>query len=697
MSRWLNAILLASMLFILGFACSQAEDLVGSVLSVEQERVQGDAQGGEATRTALAMATPSAQPEAYVNFVINVHDWLHLGDSGDTILRLVDIFERYGVRGEFYVTAPMIRAYQEQRPDVIERLRGSDMTISYHFRAPHPGTPMFGGVFEGKSGEELAQLIRDYETYRLDMATGKLNYDEWGGYSYVKQVLGRPPVVASLPNKQHRAVGLPIFAELGAGATVVYHEAGTDPDKPFEYTNGLLNRPSDLSITRWALEPGARENFWWNYLDHPRGAGQTPLLALKTQLAAWRGDRAPFVTSLIHENNFYRKGATPFALVYYTDQNKKQAKAPPYDLKAEDPSRARTEQNQEQIWQAYEELVAYAAGNLRVVTSADIVQMAMSDPTPAPGQRAPSHSQSASAPASAAPLALGIMVHLEGWRARDQAGFDRYAALIRATAESFERHGAKLTLEAKEPIETIPRYGDNFLAELEQRGHGIGVHADKGWDRGEVPSLAAFTGDLKSMRTGLEALGVEVRHVSGICSPEDWVSAAIDAGYGFHTGDVGFCYRSMPSSQRPSQFVDCRAPGACHDPAITDLSRRIHPWRAKDGASWDRHDPKGELVILPSSHTLDCYHEAMTTAGNHLKCALDDQDISAFLQELDQAIAIADPDQVNMLYVSWSLGRPMDQALLERWLSAIDPYVADGRVVWKTLPEIYDMYLGSEG
>ena len=45
------------------------------------------------------------------------------------------------------------------------------------------------------------------------------------------------------------------------------------------------------------------------------------------------------------------------------------------------------------------------------------------------------------------PLYLGIMVHLEGWRAElnQEEMFDHYASLIREYAALFETYGAKLT------------------------------------------------------------------------------------------------------------------------------------------------------------------------------------------------------------------------------------------------------------
>ena len=48
----------------------------------------------------------------------------------------------------------------------------------------------------------------------------------------------------------------------------------------------------------------------------------------------------------------------------------------PFDLNAPDPSRPRTDEDKAAIFAAYEELVAYAAAYLTVVTSEDILEMA---------------------------------------------------------------------------------------------------------------------------------------------------------------------------------------------------------------------------------------------------------------------------------------------------------------------------------
>lgn len=49
---------------------------------------------------------------------------------------------------------------------------------------------------------------------------------------------------------------------------------------------------------------------------------------------------------------------------------------PPFNLNAPDPSRARPRAEQRAIWDAYENLDKCGSSHLRVVTSADIVEMA---------------------------------------------------------------------------------------------------------------------------------------------------------------------------------------------------------------------------------------------------------------------------------------------------------------------------------
>jgi len=327
-------------------------------------------------------ANPGVDPRAsagkgYMTFAVNVHDWVNVNESADTINRLVDIFNKYKVRGDFYFTAPSVKAYADKRPDVIRKVKESGMTISYHIRPPCPIYSGFCGPLQILDDASLKRTLLDYETYGLDLETGGIDKSRPGGYSYVAKIFGRPPVVASpqVSDQRIRTACEDIYKSMGAKMEVLYHEEGTPADDPFQYKNGLLVRPSDFSITRWKLAGEKDDSFWWNRLMREDADKFDPVAKLKEELAAWKYPRAPFITALIHENNFYHFGAETWKAYYFSDKQFRTPAPSPYDLNLPDPGKMRSRQEQDKIWKAYEGMVAYAAANLNVVTSEDIVKL----------------------------------------------------------------------------------------------------------------------------------------------------------------------------------------------------------------------------------------------------------------------------------------------------------------------------------
>ena len=69
------------------------------------------------------------------------------------------------------------------------------------------------------------------------------------------------------------------------------------------------------------------------------------------------------------------------------------------------------------------------------------------------------------------------------------------------------------------------------------------------------------------------------------------------------------------------------------------------------------------------------------------------EDIDAFTKQVEEALTMLDPAQINTYYVSWSLGQPLDMVILEEWLKQIEPFIQSGQMEWKTLPEMYDLYI----
>ncbi len=343
----------------------------------------GGEQPGRPVRRRLERGDSGASsPPGAITFAVNVHDWTHPDESAATLLRLVDLFERHGVAGDFYLTPEITRVLAERHPQVIDRLKHSTMTISYHVRPPHPASSGFGAGLAGLDAASLYRTLREYETFALDLSTGELDRSRAGGYRMVAQAFARLPVVASIPNNDPtiREVGLAVLRDLGAQMTVIYHEAGTDLEQPFEYQQGLLVRPSDFSITRTTSVDGSND-FWWNRIAGVGGDRFRPKKMLEAELERWRdagAPRPPFITALIHENNFAFRGPEGWSSIYFEISGGRRGNPlpPPWNLDAPDPSQPRPAAEREAIWAAYEELVAFAAEHLAVVTSQDIVAMA---------------------------------------------------------------------------------------------------------------------------------------------------------------------------------------------------------------------------------------------------------------------------------------------------------------------------------
>ena len=287
-------------------------------------------------------------------------------------------------------------------------------------------------------------------------------------------------------------------------------------------------------------------------------------------------------------------------------------------------------------------------------------------------------------------LWLGISIHVEGWKEEDtnQGQYDRHRAGLTELAEVAAAHDARLTFELSQVfMDGHEAWGDTFIDDMVALGHGFGIHADLG---GGDPPFRVFVDQLTARRSQLETMGAEVVHVSGICSGSPWVEAAIEAGYLATTGAVEYCLTSLDVENIPEgkeHVVDCSSPGECHGASVDDLVTRMHPWRTSTAADWLRPDPAGGLWVIvgESGSSLDCLSETDTGPG----CIAEQADIDLFIGRLDDYLAaVGSRDAQGILSISWSIGSLPTVEFAEAFLSAIDPYVADGRVVWHSIDDM---------
>lgn len=295
---------------------------------------------------------------------------------------------------------------------------------------------------------------------------------------------------------------------------------------------------------------------------------------------------------------------------------------------------------------------------------------------------------------------LGLTVHLEGWfeEVETRDVFEKHMGAAQELSEIFERHGAFVTFEVSpETIAANAQWG-NVLAELENRGHSIGVHADAGGNSNPGYNQQLFTTELTEMKKAAEELGWTIEHVSGICSDLDWVRAAVDAGYEFTTGGVGYCAMSMPVYLRPSEYKACSSPLECHGLMPLEMEDRIHPWKVSTAiGDWTEHDPEGELVILSSDGGIKNLHESsIDPQASYGDMAYTPEDIGIVVERVEEALDLAEPDEVNILYFSLSIGAAdVDEMFYTRMFEALQPFVDRGELQYRTLNDMYHAYLES--
>ena len=293
-------------------------------------------------------------------------------------------------------------------------------------------------------------------------------------------------------------------------------------------------------------------------------------------------------------------------------------------------------------------------------------------------------------------LLVGWTFHHEGWMWRDDEIYERYVGFHSDQQALFDEAGASMTSEVADlySTEVERRGGAGFFTGLEDAGHSLGVHADLGGNPArEDFDQARFVRDLTRYRLALEETGVQVHHVSGICSHLDWVTAAREAGFKAVTGNVAYCLASLPRDLRPDPFKDCEGAGACHQVWPADVEDRIRPWRMKDGATWIEDDPTGEVLLIPTSGALPCFAEERADPGaSHTQCEANQEDVDAFSEDLAAAIAAAQPGRTNTYYVVWSMGQRPEPELMRAFFAAVQLHVEAGTVRWATVPQMLSAF-----
>ncbi len=302
------------------------------------------------------------EDKVYVEFILNVHDWVFLDDSIATVNKVIDLHEQYNVPVEIYLTDPMIRLYVSKAPSLVERLKTSKVVaISYHVRPPAPYYSDFDWAGLKSMGDsELKTLLTSYEEHAIDLKTGQPTSDP-GGYEFLKKTIGYAPyVVASGAGKDKVSTTLAeIYKSKGALFTLTHSDSGTAWGQT---ANGLLMRPETVDFKTYEIKDDV----------------DFETVVLKPAMDQIGSTRPAWLNVKWHEDNFYTSG-TPWGNVYYSDAKAKTMKPPPYDTSAYEPVPKKTDAEKATQWKRHETAMQYMLAHpetYQVISIRDLITLA---------------------------------------------------------------------------------------------------------------------------------------------------------------------------------------------------------------------------------------------------------------------------------------------------------------------------------
>ena len=254
-----------------------------------------------------------------------------------------------------------------------------------------------------------------------------------------------------------------------------------------------------------------------------------------------------------------------------------------------------------------------------------------------------------------APFYLSTMTHMEGgWTmaATDEAFFNSQATKLRHIMDLAEEHGVILTFETELPFaQGMQRFNDNVFAEAVERGHGVGTHCDI-FPRKQL-SNAQMTQELRKRKDIVDELvgADQNKGCSGAGGVSNWYKGAVQAGFGYLNGIVGFHYLAMAEEHRPNGWSDDEIYGGrFHDPAPEEEDLRFYPFRVSQpnftpDTSGDLIISAGSLGVLSSMEEADHPTNAFTD-GCEGDCPLTKADVDTLVTWLGEFAKTRDTSKV---------------------------------------------------
>lgn len=291
---------------------------------------------GCTTNSNLTETVKEDSPENYVLFTLNTQHFMDPDLSYQTLIHVLELHEKYEIPIDIFLNDPIVQAYQNNYPEVFKTLADSDFAnVSYHFRPPFPYSSSYDFIdLENMDSKTMYDTIMKYETHALDWETGETTSNP-GGYTYLSDLIGYNPTIVDMSASENvKPILAQVYKELGASFSITHSLGeiylGAEKD-------GLYIRPETQEIKLFD--------------EIGEDIGKIVSKAFET------GDenKDHYVNIKMHDNNFITDQSAWTAI--YTRQK------PPYDLSRYDNIEILTEDEQNAVWETYEETLKYISEN----------------------------------------------------------------------------------------------------------------------------------------------------------------------------------------------------------------------------------------------------------------------------------------------------------------------------------------------
>jgi hypothetical protein len=303
-----------------------------------------------------------------------------------------------------------------------------------------------------------------------------------------------------------------------------------------------------------------------------------------------------------------------------------------------------------------------------------------------------------------APIFITTMTHLEGnWDYGGNNGekkFELDVKKIHTAMDTFDAHGALLTIESEIPFSTMAKkVQSDIFDQLMARGHGVGTHCDITPDVPVIPT-DEFSQEFVARKTLMDDLvGAENNlGCSGGQGRNDWIAGAHLAGFKFIDGVVGFGYLSMDEDKRPEGWTDdyILKEGHYHDNIPVDLAERIHPFMMDDATDMVPDVPGKVLMSSGGLGRLDSFADQEEGIKCNPNCTLEDKDVDAVFKRIDEALAVHDSTRVGKvdIYFPLSIFKSGNLPHIDTFLARLKTdYIDTGKLTWTTQRGVYESYV----